>query len=230
MADTRGMPRDARVVLPDRPHHVVLRGNNRRRLFSFVSDYLALLSYLAIAIESGACVLHAVVLMTNHLHLLVTPRDALALAEFVKAFAQRYAQYRNRRRGGSGKLFEQRFYSRLIEDDNHYGCTLAYIDDNPRRAGLVEHPAEYRWSSHHVYASPCNPRWRDALVDLITPAGWYLDLGRTDDERQWAYAEWVEDCHERARRPLHADEIDRLELASAPYGRRLLRPDGTSAA
>lgn len=225
----RGMPRDSRLVEPERPHHVVLRGNNRRRLFSFASDYLRLLVYLGVALEPGQCRLHAIVMMSNHVHLLLTPQSAQALADFVKALSQRYAQYRNRTRGGSGKLFEERYFSCPIEDDNHYGCTLAYIDDNPRRAGIVLHPSDYRWSSYHVYVGGREP-WKAGFADLITPASWYLDLGASTAARAASYVDWVEDCHTRARRPLHADKIDQLERASVRSHRRLRRPDGSSAA
>lgn len=226
------MPREPRLVEPNRPHHVVLRGNNRRRLFSYVTDYLRLIAFLAVALAQakGRCLLHGVVLMSNHIHLLLTPADEEALADFVKSVAQRYAQYRNRKRDGTGKLFEQRFSSKPMKDDNHFGFTLAYIDDNARRAGIARHPADYRWSSYHVYADTGRDEWREALADIITPADWYLDLGKTDAERKARYADWVEECHERSLRPAHADEIDRLEQVSVPYGRRLLRPDGSSAA
>lgn len=224
------MPRIARTVLPGRPHHIVLRGNNRRRLFSFARDYLRLLAFISVALEPGRCALHSIVMMTNHIHLVLTPREVEDLALFVKSFAQRYAQYRNRLRGGSGKLFEQRFYSRPIEDDNHYGCTLAYVDDNPRRAGIVEHPADYRWSSYHFYVRGGEADWGRPLSEIITPAAWFLELARTDAARRARYAEWVEDCHARSSGPLHVGEIDAIERVSQPCSKRLLRPDGTSAA
>src|SRR5947207_1436289 len=108
------MPRRPRLVLPRVPHHVVLRGNNRRVLFSSKRDYEMFLFFLWRALERGGCGLHAATLMSNHVHLLLTPADADALSGFVKSVAQRYAQLRNVKRDSSGKLFEERFFSRPV--------------------------------------------------------------------------------------------------------------------
>ncbi len=87
----------------------MLRGNNKRRLFSYAPDYRRMIGMISDALRQRLVFLHALVLMSNHLHALVTPYDSDALAAFVHPFAQRYAQYRNRRRGRPGKVFEERY-------------------------------------------------------------------------------------------------------------------------
>lgn len=222
------MPRSARNVDPGRPHHVVLRGNNRRRLFSFSPDYLRFLALLAGAIEKTDCSMHAVVLMTNHVHLMLTPDSREALSTCVKSFSQRYAQYRNRTRGGSGKLFEERYYSKPIADEMHYAATHGYIDLNPNRAGIVEHPRDYRWSTYHLHVSDGDRRIVEMLEPVWTPSGWYEALSDDTRRRSKVYADWILDCRDVGRRPAHAEEIDRLERCTKAGG-RLRRPDGTSA-
>ncbi|HJL17337.1 MAG TPA: transposase [Sandaracinaceae bacterium LLY-WYZ-13_1] len=221
------MPRTNRSAVTGWPHHVVLRGNNRRRLFSYASDYLRLLAYLVKALERVPCQVHALVLMANHMHLLLTPLADEALSRFVKAFAQRYAQYRNRTRGGSGKLFEQRFYAQPIENDAHFGCTLAYIELNPPRAGRVAAPSEYRYSTYHLHADDGVAKWAATLDGIWTPSSWYLDLSDDPARRRTHYTRWVRDCRERDRRPDHHADLERLEAVSR--GPRLRRPDGSSA-
>jgi putative transposase len=224
-----GMPRTRRIVEPGHPYHVVFRGNNRRRLFSRSSDYLRFLALLASAVNEN-CDVHNVNLQSNHGHWLGIPHTPTALSELMKQVAQRYAQYRNRSRGGSGKLFEERFYAKRIESDEHYARSHAYIDDNGRRAGRATGPAEYRWSSYHLYASDGDPRWRHLTADFCTPSPWYLDLATDPRRRAERYTAFVTACAgDPSRHPAHVKDIVRLELASQPYTQRLLRPDGTSA-
>lgn len=222
------MPRSKRNVIPDHPHHVVLRGNNRRRLFSFVPDYLRFLALMVLAIERTDCELHAVVLMTNHVHILLTPASREDLSECVKTFSQRYAQHRNRIRGGTGKLFEERYYSKPIVDDAHYAATHAYTDLNPYRAGIVGHPGDYRWSTYRMHAGTEDGRLGELLGPVWTPSGWYEALSSDPARRTRMYAEWVDDCREVGRRPAHADQIDRIERWPSRGTPR--RPDGSRAA
>src|SRR5262249_9214186 len=101
-----------RMIVPEVPNHFWLRGNNRRKLFSYQWEYLQLLWFMVHAAEEEACAVHSLVLMPNHMHILVTPPTAEGGSRFVQRFSQRYAKQRNRRRDASGKLFEQRFGSK----------------------------------------------------------------------------------------------------------------------
>ncbi|HEY7955508.1 MAG TPA: transposase, partial [Polyangia bacterium] len=129
------MTRPLRFVAPGLPHHVILRGNNRRRLFSYPSDYQRFLYYLERGLRDVGCWMHAAALMTNHVHLILSPPDRRALSDCVRAFSQRYAQYRNRRKNASGKLFEQRFAAFPILHERQLAVTTVYVDLNPQRAG-----------------------------------------------------------------------------------------------
>lgn len=220
------MPREPRIVVPGRPHHVILRGNNRRRLFSSNPERFHFLGLLAKALQRGEVQLHAYVIMVNHIHLLVTPCDELALARFVKGFAQRYAQTRNAQRGNSGKLFEARFFSEPVKDANHLGCTHAYIEDNPRRAGLGD-AADFRWSTYALHAG--RGRRDVPLASFHVESPWYQSLGPDLPSRQAAYRAWFE---QRATAAIGAEltKADHYErIASVVYTRRVRRPDGTRA-
>jgi putative transposase len=214
--------------LPDVPHHVVLRGNNRRRLFSYKHEYQRFLWDVLRAQRLWSCLVHAITLMTNHVHMIVRPPTDTALSFFIKSFAQRYAQLRNQRRQASGRLFEERFWARPILTERQLAITTAYIELNPVRGGLVESPTDSPWSSFALHVG--QPDRAEIPRALWTPSEWYQDLGRNDAERSAAYAEWVAECRARDERPEDADRIAILEAASNPqYSHRLLRPDGTSA-
>src|SRR4051794_32609576 len=119
-----------RVVVPFTPHHVILRGNNRRRLFSYARDFEFFVWCLLRAIQRAPCRIHAMSLMANHIHLLVTPEEKPQLSNFVASLAHRYATYRNHARGGSGKLFEERYKSIPMHSVEQLALTTAYIDFN----------------------------------------------------------------------------------------------------
>src|SRR5690349_14055646 len=121
--DTRGVPRHPRIVVPAVPHHVYLRGNNRRRLFSSAADRQRMLGCLVKGVETSGCAVHQLTLMTNHVHLIVTPPLAKALSTLIHRTCQRYAQARNAARGASGKLFEERYHSKPILDERYLMTT-----------------------------------------------------------------------------------------------------------
>lgn len=217
------MPRSPRrdTVIPDHPHHVIVRGNNRRILFSYPTCYRTFLVLLAQASRDLALPVHALVLMRNHVHLVATPRDAEHLAAWVKHFAQRYASRRNRARESSGKLFEQRYRAIPIRTEAQLAATLPYIELNPVRAGMVTTPLEWRWST---YAQHTNAAGASAEVSEVwTPHSWWCALGATATARARAYAELTQLRDEAARQ---ADEAS----ADERYAHRIERPDRTRAA
>lgn len=219
------MARQSRIVIPGAPHHVTLRANNKRRLFSYACEYHRFLYFLGRAQVATSCSMHALVLMTNHVHLVVTPPDVKALSEFVKLLSQRYAQTRNQRRGGSGHLFEERFNSVPITSERQLALTTAYDDLNPVRAGMTARPDEYAWSTYALHTNQVSSIPRG----LWTPTHWYLELGATPDARAVGYRKWIDACLERDERPHEVTRVDaKLALANAsPFGAK--RPDGTSA-
>jgi len=216
------MPRAARQVLEGVPHHIVLRGNNRRRLFSYPRDYLFFISLMSAQLaRSGVCA-HALCLMPNHVHLLASPFTQDAFGRFVKRVAQRYAQVRNKRYGTTGKLFEQRYYSKPMKSEAHLAIATAYIDLNPVRANLVDDGNDYKWSTHRIHSGlPC---FTPGLIRLWTPTDWYLRLGREPAARAAAYRDWISECRERD----NWDEIRRDPVS--PKGGAPTRPNRSRAA
>jgi putative transposase len=176
------MPRRARLALPNIPQHLIQRGNNRQACFFADEDYHFYLEWLAEYAGKTGCRIHAYVLMTNHVHLLLSAEQTGAAGMLMKALGQRYVQYVNRTYRRSGTLWEGRFRSCLTQDEAYLLACQRYIELNPVRAVMVEHPAEYRWSSYRANAQG-EP---DALLH---PHLLYSALGSDAASRQAAYRE-----------------------------------------
>ncbi len=146
------MPRQPRYFLPNIPQHVVARGVDRQAVFFQDKDYARYRQNLRKAAKENQCQIHAYVLMTNHVHLLVTPGDERALPLMMQAMGRTYVQQINRCYGRSGTLWEGRYKASPVETDQHLLACQRYIELNPVRAGLVEAPGEYFYSSfrHHA--------------------------------------------------------------------------------
>lgn len=146
------MPRRARINLPNIPLHIIQRGNNRSACFFAGEDYRAYLGWLREYADKARCQIHAYVLMTNHVHLLLTARNTQGAGALMKALGQRYVQYINRSYRRSGTLWEGRYRSCLTQEDDYLLACMRYIELNPVRAAMVAHPGEYRWSSYRANA------------------------------------------------------------------------------
>jgi putative transposase len=174
------MPRVARFVLPEVTVHVVQRGHNRGACFRQRADYLVYLAHLRRIAGELRCEVHAYCLMTNHVHLLVTPPEATSLARLMRALGQKYVQYFNRRYARTGTLWEGRFRSCLTESPRYVLACYRYIEMNPVRAGMVRVAADYPWSS---YAG--NSGLRED--ELLTPHAEYVALATDRGLRLEAY-------------------------------------------
>jgi REP-associated tyrosine transposase len=174
------MPRRPRLALPNVPLHLIQRGNNRQACFFADDDYRFYLDWLAEHAGKTGCRIHAYVLMTNHVHLLVSAEQAAAPGALMKALGQRYVQYVNRVYRRSGTLWEGRFRSCPIQEDAYLLACQRYIELNPVRAGMVKHPAEYRWSSYRANG-------QGGADSVTTPHGLYVALGCEPAARQAAY-------------------------------------------
>src|SRR5438874_712623 len=146
------MARHPRLELPGIPLHVIQRGNNRALCFLADGDRRLYLRCLGDAAARHRCAIHAYVLMSNHVHLLATPSTVGAIAAMMQDMGRRYVRLFNQIHGRSGTLWEGRYKSSLIDSDSYLLTCHRYIELNPVRAGLVEHPLQYRWSSHAHYA------------------------------------------------------------------------------
>lgn len=174
------MPRRARIILPEIPVHVIQRGNNRQSCFYSSQDYRLFLSWLRKYAMLSECRVHAYVLMTNHVHMLLTPTNADSVGILMKRLGQRYVQYINRTYKRTGTLWESRYRSCLVLEDAYLMACYRYIELNPVRAGIVENPARYQWSSYRHNGL-------GETSDLLSPHQLYLDLGRNDSERRARY-------------------------------------------
>jgi putative transposase len=162
--------------------HLIQRGNNRSACFFADEDYLFYLEHLADQARKHDCAVHAWCLMTNHVHLLLTPSRPESAGLLMKGLGQRYVQYINRTYRRSGTLWEGRFRSCLMQEESYLLACYRYIEMNPVRAGMVEHPAEYRWSSYRVNAQAEHSAW-------IRPHSLYLALGASKELAAEAYRE-----------------------------------------
>lgn len=174
------MARLPRFDLAGVPQHVVQRGNNRMPCFLDDEDRHRYLQCLREALLRYDCALHAYVLMSNHVHLLLTPRTAGAIPKLMQTFARNYAGLFNGRHGRTGTLWEGRYKSCLVDSEQYVLTCYRYIELNPVRAWMMEDPASHPWSSHRGNAmGDADP--------LLTPHETYLALGRDAKPRQDVY-------------------------------------------
>lgn len=174
------MPRKPRFFLPGVPAHVVQRGHSREPVFFEESDYRAYLDWLAEAAERYDCAIHAYVLMTNHVHILVTPKDKDGISRMMQYIGRRYVPYINNTYGTSGSIWEGRYKASLIHDEQYLLTCMRYIELNPVRANMVKRPGQYRWSSYRSNG-------QGKVDDLFTQHPLYLSLGKTLEQRLNAY-------------------------------------------
>lgn len=174
------MARQARLVVPGYPHHVIQRGNNRQPIVLDDHDRITFLRELGDLAAERRLAVHAYVLMDNHVHLLATPHAQVDLSWVMQALGRRYVHAFNRRHGRTGTLWEGRFRAAVVETDRYFLACQRYIELNPVRAGVVEDPVAFRWSSaqHHLGIKT------DALVSDHSV---FWTLGNTPFEREAAY-------------------------------------------
>jgi len=180
------MPRSPRIDLEGMPQHVTQRGNNRQPCFFNDDDYRFYLECLQDAAEKYACLVHAYILMTNHVHILATPEKAMGLSRMMQSVGRRYVQYINYYYNRTGTLWEGRYKSCLIDADDYLFTCYRYIELNPVRAGMVTHPADYPWSSYQ-----CNALGKPD--PLIQPHANYKALGDTKTCRASRYKQIFHD-------------------------------------
>ena len=174
------MARLPRFVLPGHPQHVIVRGNNREPIFCADDDYRLYIKKLGEALLKHSCDLHAYILMTNHVHLLLTPMAEYSIAKVIQMLGRYYVQYFNYTYQRTGTLWEGRYKATLIDTERYLLTCYRYIELNPVRAAMVEHPSEYPWSSYRYNAL-------GQTNDIIKPHHMYLALGKNDVERQEGY-------------------------------------------
>jgi putative transposase len=194
------MPRRTRYFLPGQPLHIIQRGNNRQATFFHDDDYGLYRDWLAEAALANGCAVHAYVLMTNHVHLLVTPEGEDSVPRTMQSLGRRYVRHVNAAHGRTGTLWEGRYRAAPIDTDDYFFSCCVYIELNPVRARVVKHPRHYAWSSYRAHAEG----HKDAL---LTEHDVFARLGRTRDARREAYRALF-------KRPLEKDFVEMLRAAT----------------
>ena len=142
------MARLPRIVVPNQPLHIMHRGNNRQDIFVSEEDLIRMKDDIEHSLLKSGCSLHAYVIMTNHLHLLVTPEDKEQLSVFMQSLANRYVRYFNAKNSRTGTIWEGRFKSCLVDSEHYLFALYKYIELNPIKAGMVQTLSDYKWSSY----------------------------------------------------------------------------------
>jgi putative transposase len=174
------MPRLPRYVLPGHPQHVIQHGNNRCPIFVADEDYSRFRHEMSAACRRHDCRIHAYVLMTNHVHFVMTPGKEDSLGKVMQSVGRRYVQYFNTTYRRTGTLLEGRYKATVIDTEHYLLACYRYIELNPVRANMVDHPAGYRWSSHAANA-------RGEPDPVVIPHALYQALGAEPHQRQAAY-------------------------------------------
>jgi putative transposase len=141
------MPRIARVVAIDYPHHITQRGNNRAATFFDDEDRQTYLRLLALYAQKHRLQIWAYCLMNNHVHLLAVPETETSLSRGIGLTNQVYTQYLNRKLKQSGRIWQNRFFSCVVDSDRYLWAVARYIERNPLKADLAVSAETYRWSS-----------------------------------------------------------------------------------
>lgn len=147
------MPRIARIVVPQYPHHITQRGTNRAEIFIDSEDYLYFLRLLDQWTKKTQSGIWAYCLMNNHFHLLITPVSAEGLGKCLHGITFLYAQHFNAKYNRSGRLWQNRYFSCPVDKEEYLWAVVKYIEMNPVRAQIVKHPEEWRWSSAQEHIS-----------------------------------------------------------------------------
>jgi putative transposase len=170
------MPRRKRYLIANMPYHVVQRGHNRNNCFYDEVDKACYLSILETYLATCQVQLHAFVLMSNHVHLLMTAQQNGAISRLMQNLGRDYVHYFNKRYYRVGTLWDGRFKDSLVDTDQYFLTCQRYIELNPVRAKMVDQPADYHWSSYHANARGIN-------ISVVTPHSVYINLADTAGQR-----------------------------------------------
>lgn len=202
------MPRRARLILPNCPHHIIQRGHNRQVVFADDDDYLFYLDNLQEWKNELGCKVYAYCLMTNHVHLVIDPGDEPEnLGLLMKRVAGRQTRYVNKLEKRSGSLWEGRYKSSPINANDYLLACCRYVELNPVRAGMADNPTKYRWSSCPTKFGLRKQPWLD-----LDP--FYLSLGKSAKQRAKKYAAWLEETIPKKELKLIREATQRGKLTA----------------
>jgi len=211
------MARITRVVVPHLPHHVIQRGNRRQQTFFSDEDYQSYIDLMHQWCANYGVGIWGYCLMPNHVHLIAVPAEQGSLCQAIGEAHRRYTRLVNFREGWRGHLWQGRFASYVMQEGYLLAC-VRYIEMNPVRAGLVDRPTQWRWSSASAHAAQRD----DGLVAVapllgIVDTKWETFLGEGLSEQEVD----VLRRHERTGRPVGDPAF--VEMLEGKLGRRLRR-------
>ena len=198
------MPRPQRLQDAGFLHHVVSVGNDRQVIFKSPQDFLTYFDLLDKARKQYPIKIYNFCLMDNHIHLLVEPLEDGSLSRAMEYVAKGYAKYFNKTYHHEGHVFQGRFKSFLVQSERYFFACSRYIDLNPVKANLIEHPKDYQWSGYNVLAHGVGATFPTDFHPL------YESLGSSEQERQVAYRALVFNSS--------GDELDLLNKRSCVLG------------
>ena len=197
------MPRPLRIHVPGGFYHVTLRGNHQRAIFVDEGDQRLLNTIVARALENFTAKLHAYCWMSNHIHLLLEV-GSVPLANPMRNIASEFARAMQRKLQTTGHFFERRYHASIVDVDAYFLELIRYIHLNPVRANMVDHPAKYVWSSHHVYVGGRGESWvtTDFALSLF---------GRTRATALTAYRAFLESPCAQEWEPSRCENLAELD-------------------
>jgi putative transposase len=198
------MPRVARIQIPGMAQHIIQRGNNRTNIFCSPGDFQFFLAALRVLCLRYLLDIHAYALMSNHFHLVATPRTRSATSRVMCAMGSKYVRYFNRKYARTGTLYEGRYRSINIDTEAYWFTCMRYVELNPLRAGLVSAVDAYNWSSYGANGL-------GAPDGLVVPHPLYLSLGESPESRQRS---WRQICGEALTKEQLTDIRDDLRRGS----------------
>lgn len=202
------MPRTARIVLPNYPHHIVQRGHNKQTVFAVASDFEHYLADLQELKSIFNVKVYAFCLMTNHVHLLLAPGDnAAGLGQLMKGLAGRMTRRRNKLEGRSGTLWESRYKSSVVQTDTYLLACSRYIELNPVRARMVQRAQDYPWSSLYLRLN------ESPVANWLDESPGFRDLGSNPTERLARYTSFMEQDAPASELRLLRDALQRGQLS-----------------
>lgn len=198
------MPRIARAVAVGFPHHVVQRGNNREKVFFEKEDKEKYLSLLKKYSQRWDAPLLAYCLMSNHVHLLAKPKSEESLYKMMQGVTLCYTQYANRKYQRSGRLWESRYHSCIVDKEKYLWAVARYIEQNPVRAKMVKRAEEYTYSSAKAHINGLKDEMLGEKLFEERQRKDYRDLIRSDiTEKDINGIRY----HTRTGRPLGSEEF-----------------------
>jgi len=202
------MGRQRRLVADDLVYHALNRGNNRGTVFFQTGDFLAFLQALGQTQKRYPFRLFAYCLMSNHFHLVLQPAPGQNVSRILQSLTVAHTWHYHKDRGTSGHVWQGRFKSPVIEEDEHLLRVMRYVEANPLRGGMVADLASYPWSSYVAHGLGKN-------VALVAEAPVWERLGKTEASRQKYWRQWV-------HTPLTDKELSAVRRAVStgrPYGK-----------